>query len=159
MDFEGGISHPAVFSSSEIRQPPVPNKCSFYSCWGRNTSAQIRSMLLNTQCLGQSSSCGHPQIQHPWSSWAVWGWRAKHQLSISEPSLLPTVKGLSPTNSVGYLPLSVGLVLSPLSPMPHTPAVCFVPVLELISPHWDPKTNSAKNWKAFCHVLEMGEKE
>lgn len=89
-NFEGGVSLPAVVSSSRIRQPPVPNKCSFYSCWGRSKKAQMRAVLLNMQCLGQSSSRGHPEVQHPWSSWAVWGWRAKPQLSISRPSPSPT---------------------------------------------------------------------
>lgn len=158
LDFEGGVSLPAVVSPSRIRQPPVPNKCSFYSCWGRNTRAQMRAVPLNMQCLGQSSSRGHPQIQHPWPSWAVWGWRAKPQLSISKPSLFPTVKVSVPQGSVSSLPLSMGLGLSPPSPGPCTSTVCFVPVLELISPHWDPKTSSAKNWKVFCRVSGMGEK-
>lgn len=68
MGFKGSVSLPV--SSSRIRQPPVPNKCSFYSCSGRNARAQMRAMLLNMQYLGQSSCHGHPQIQHPWSSWA-----------------------------------------------------------------------------------------
>lgn len=114
--------------------------------------AQMRPVLINTQCPEQYQLFWAPTDPALLILMGLQGWRAKPQLNVSSFHRSPPQQSSVPRDT-GWSSL---------------PPAALFPVLAPLTPHhvrsWSHSAVSRKliqlkNWRAFCHVPRMGERD